>query len=75
MPFKNALVEDGIPATSFAVDDVQAEFDRLGSKGVRSTQEPTEMGDATTAGFDDTCGNLIQIIQIVELAYALEVAA
>jgi catechol 2,3-dioxygenase-like lactoylglutathione lyase family enzyme len=63
-PFKNSLVEDGIPATSFAVDDVQAEFDRLRSKGVRFTQEPTEMGAVTTAVFDDTCGNLIQIVQL-----------
>ena len=63
-PYKNALVEDGIPATSFAVDDVQAEFDRLRSKGVRFTQEPTEMGGVTTAVFDDTCGNLIQIVRL-----------
>ena len=63
-PFKDALVEDGIPFTSFAVDDVQAEFDRLGSKGVRFTQEPTEMGGVTTAVFDDTCGNLIQIVRL-----------
>jgi len=63
-PYKNALVEDGIPATSFAVDDVQAEFDRLRSKGVRFTQEPTEMGGVTTAVFDDACGNLIQIVRL-----------
>jgi catechol 2,3-dioxygenase-like lactoylglutathione lyase family enzyme len=63
-PFKNALVEDGIPATSFAVDDVRAEFDQLRSKGVRFTQEPTAMGNVTTAVFDDTCGNLIQIVQL-----------
>jgi catechol 2,3-dioxygenase-like lactoylglutathione lyase family enzyme len=63
-PFKDALVEDGIPATSFAVDDVRAEFDRLRSEGVRFTQEPTEMGDVTTAVFDDTSGNLIQIVQL-----------
>jgi catechol 2,3-dioxygenase-like lactoylglutathione lyase family enzyme len=63
-PYKKALVEDGIPATSFAVDDAQAEFDRLRSKGVRFTQEPTEMGGVTTAVFDDTCGNLIQIVQM-----------
>ena len=43
-PYKEALVEDGIPAASFAVDDVQAEFDRLRSKGVRFTQEPTADG-------------------------------
>ena len=63
-PYKKALVEDGIPATSFAVDDVQAEFDRLRAKGVRFTQEPTEMGGVTTAVFDDTCGNLIQIVRL-----------
>jgi catechol 2,3-dioxygenase-like lactoylglutathione lyase family enzyme len=63
-PYRKALIEDGIPATSFAVDDVQAEFDRLRSKGVRFTQEPTEMGGVTTAVFDDTCGNLIQIAQL-----------
>jgi catechol 2,3-dioxygenase-like lactoylglutathione lyase family enzyme len=59
--FKEALVADGIPAISFAVDDVQAEFDRLSAKGVTFTQPPTPMGLVTTAVFDDTCGNLIQI--------------
>jgi catechol 2,3-dioxygenase-like lactoylglutathione lyase family enzyme len=60
-PYKAALVADGIPATSFAVDDVHAEFQRLRDLGVRFTQEPLEMGGVTTAVFDDTCGNLIQI--------------
>ena len=60
-PFKRALVEDGIPFTSFAVDDVAAEHERLVSLGVRFTQPPTDMGTVTTAVFDDTCGNLIQI--------------
>ena len=60
-PFKAALVADGIPFTSFAVDDVRAEFERLGQLGVRFTQEPAAMGPVTTAVFDDTCGNLIQI--------------
>ena len=61
-PFKEALVEDGIPYTSFAVDDVQAEFDRLSSLGVTFVQPPTPMGPVTTAVFDDTCGNLIQLV-------------
>lgn len=61
-PFKSALAEDGIPFTSFAVADVRAEHERLRSLGVRFTQEPTEMGPVTTAVFDDTCGNLIQIV-------------
>jgi catechol 2,3-dioxygenase-like lactoylglutathione lyase family enzyme len=60
-PFKAALVDDGIPASSFAVDDVPAEFQRLRGLGVRFTQEPLELGGVTTAVFDDTCGNLIQI--------------
>jgi catechol 2,3-dioxygenase-like lactoylglutathione lyase family enzyme len=60
-PFKEALVADGIPFTSFAVTDVQAEFDRLSAKGVTFVQPPTPMGPVTTAVFDDTCGNLIQI--------------
>lgn len=60
-PFKEALVTDGIPVTSFAVDDAHAEFERLTAAGVRFVQEPTEMGPVTTAVFDDTCGNLIQI--------------
>ena len=60
-PFKQALVADGIPFTSFAVDDVQAEYDRLVALGVRFTQQPTQMGPVTTAVLDDTCGNLIQI--------------
>jgi catechol 2,3-dioxygenase-like lactoylglutathione lyase family enzyme len=59
--YQQALVADGIPATSFAVDDVQAEFDRLSAQGVRFVQPPTEMGPVTTAVLDDTCGNLIQI--------------
>jgi catechol 2,3-dioxygenase-like lactoylglutathione lyase family enzyme len=62
-PFKRALVEDGIPFTSFGVDDVQAEFDRLRKAGVHFTQPPVVMGPVTTAVLDDTCGNLIQIAQ------------
>jgi len=59
--FKEALVADGMPFTSFAVDDVRAEFERLASRGVTFVQPPAEMGPVTTAVFDDTCGNLIQI--------------
>jgi catechol 2,3-dioxygenase-like lactoylglutathione lyase family enzyme len=62
-PFKAALVEDGIPYTSFGVQDVDAEFRRLKGLGVTFTQEPAVMGPVTTAVFDDTCGNLIQIAQ------------
>ncbi|HEU4741075.1 MAG TPA: VOC family protein [Meiothermus sp.] len=63
-PFKRALVEDGIPFTSFAVDDVQAEYERLKGAGVFFTQPPLDAGNVITAVFDDTCGNLIQIAQM-----------
>ena len=62
-PFKEALMEDGIPFTQFAVDDLQAEYDRLTKLGVKFTQPPTEMGPVIVAVFDDTCGNLIQLAQ------------
>ena len=60
-PFKQALVADGIPYTSFAVRDVHAETERLKAAGVVFTQDPLAMGPVTTAVLDDTCGNLIQI--------------
>ena len=60
-PLKEAFVADGMPFTSFAVNDAKAEFKRLQARGVRFTQEPAEMGPVMTAVFDDTCGNLIQI--------------
>jgi catechol 2,3-dioxygenase-like lactoylglutathione lyase family enzyme len=59
--FKAALVGDGIPYASFAVDDVVAEHARMTALGVRFVQAPTTMGAVTVAVFDDTCGNLIQI--------------
>ena len=61
-PFKKALVEDGIPWTAFSVDDVAAEHERLEAKGVRFVQPPTDAGTVVIAAFDDTCGNLIQIM-------------
>jgi catechol 2,3-dioxygenase-like lactoylglutathione lyase family enzyme len=62
-PFKKALKADGIPWTSFAVDDVQAEYERLRAAGVRFTQPPVDLGPVTTAVLDDTCGNLIEIAE------------
>ncbi len=63
VPFRKALVEDGIPYTAFAVDDVEAEHERLVAEGVRFVQPPTDLGAVITAVFDDTCGNLIQIME------------
>ncbi|OBY82678.1 VOC family protein [Delftia sp. JD2] len=62
-PFKTALHADGVPATFFGVDDVQAEYERLSAAGVCFTRPPTHLGPVTIAMFDDTCGNLIQINQ------------
>ncbi|MHA2143426.1 MAG: VOC family protein [Candidatus Thorarchaeota archaeon] len=62
--FKKALIEQGIPATTFFVDDIQGEYDRMRELGVMFTLEPTEAGSVTIAVFDDTCGNLIQLTQV-----------
>ena len=62
-PFRKALVGDGIPYTAFAVDDAEAEYERLLAKGVRFVQPPTDLGNVIIAVFDDTCGNLIQIME------------
>jgi catechol 2,3-dioxygenase-like lactoylglutathione lyase family enzyme len=67
-PFKDALVRDGIPATSFQVDDLDAEFDRLRGLGVEFTQAPMVAGPVKMAVLNDTCGNLIQLIEMTEAA-------
>ncbi|MCU1535267.1 MAG: hypothetical protein JWR53_1748 [Glaciihabitans sp.] len=59
--FKRALVDDGIPFASFAVDDVTAVYEDLEARGVRFAQAPTPMGPVISAVLDDTCGNLIQL--------------
>ena len=61
-PYRDALMEDGIPLASFMVNDVQAEHARLIAAGVQFTQPPLQMGPVTTAVLDDTCGNLVQIV-------------
>ncbi|HJR37437.1 MAG TPA: VOC family protein [Nocardioidaceae bacterium] len=62
--FQEGVFHEGIPATSFAVDDLDAEYARLSGLGVRFTQEPTSMGPVSVAVFDDTCGNLIQLAKM-----------
>ncbi len=70
--FQTALFADGIPFTQFAVDDIHTEYRRLTDRGVRFTMEPTDIGPAVIAVFDDTCGNLIQIIQHAESPEAVQ---
>jgi predicted enzyme related to lactoylglutathione lyase len=61
--YQKTISSEGIPATMFGVEDIHKEYNRLLENGVKFTMEPTKMGDVTIAVFDDTCGNLIQIIQ------------
>ena len=61
--FQAAIHEQGIPATSFGVNNIQKEFDRLKSVNVKFSMEPTAMGNVSLAVFEDTCGNLIQMHQ------------
>ena len=63
-PYKSALVTDGIPAASFQVDDLDAEHQRLEELGVEFTQVPIDAGPVKMAVLDDTCGNLIQLIEM-----------
>ena len=61
--YQKGLFDQGIPANSFGVTDIHAECEKLKSLGVVFTMEPTEMGPVSIAVFDDTCGNLIQMMQ------------
>lgn len=62
--YQAGIKQDDIPATQFYVDDVQAEFERLKALGVEFTLEPMDVGPSVTAIFDDTVGNLIQIVTL-----------
>jgi catechol 2,3-dioxygenase-like lactoylglutathione lyase family enzyme len=62
--FQKELLDAGIPATAFQVDDIQHEYQRLLGLGVVFSMQPTQMGPVTLAVFADTCGNNIQIYQI-----------
>ena len=61
--YQNSLLQQGIPATMFGVNDIDKEYERLKSHGVKFTMEPTAAGDMKLAVFNDTCGNLIQLIE------------
>ena len=59
-----ALKADGIPATQFLSADVGKEYKELSDKGVKFTMEPTDVGPSIIAVFDDTVGNLIQLVEL-----------
>lgn len=61
--YQKKLFTEGIPVTMFGVADIRKEYERLLENGVKFTMEPKKMGEVTIAVFDDTCGNLIQIMQ------------
>lgn len=63
--YQQKIFAEEIPATMFGVEDVQKEYERLLEKGVKFSIEPTEMGNVKIAVLDDTCGNLIQIAQML----------
>jgi len=60
--FQKAIFGDGIPPTSFVVDDVPSEYERMSKLGVVLRSKPAKAGPATIAVLDDTCGNYIQIV-------------
>ena len=62
--FKAALFAQGMPMTTFFVDDIRKEAEHMKQLGVVFTMEPTQIGPTTVAIFDDTCGNLIQLTQV-----------
>ena len=63
--YQKALFDAGIPYTQFNVDDVQKEYERLINLGVEFSVKPTEMGTVKIAVFNDTCGNNIQIVEML----------
>lgn len=65
-PYKDALVSDGIPAHSFQVNNLDAERKKLGDLGVNFVQEPMDAESVRMAVFDDTCGNLIQLVEMID---------
>ena len=64
LAYQSGIFEQGIPATSFAVEDIEKEYERLLKLGVKFTMKPTNSIGAIVAVFHDTCGNLIQLHQV-----------
>ena len=61
--YQKALYEAGMPCNQIYVDDIKAQHERLAAKGVKFSMEPTDVGGAKIAIFDDSCGNLMQLVQ------------
>lgn len=63
--FQKALFDAGIPLTAFFVDDVEKEYERLTKLGVMFSMKPTQMGPNKLVVLNDTCGNNIQLVQVL----------
>ena len=61
--WQKALFDAGIPATAFITTDIDSEFQRLAARGVKFRGEPTQMGPIKAVTFEDTCGNLVNLVQ------------
>lgn len=61
--YQDGLYEAGIPVTMFGVDNLEKEHEVLLNKGVKFHTRPKEVEGVKYAIFDDTCGNLIQIVE------------
>ncbi len=61
--YQKALFDAGIPVTAFESVDIQKEYEQLKHKGVVFRSKPESMGPVTVAVFEDTCGNLLQLVQ------------
>lgn len=70
--YQKALYEAGIPATAFTTRDIVAEVQRLKARGVRFLGEPIEAGPVTSVTFEDTCGNLINLVQLQDAAHGMD---
>ena len=61
--YQKALYDAGVPATAFVTSDIYGEVERLTAAGVEFRGEPVDMGSVTAVLFEDTCGNLINLVQ------------
>jgi predicted enzyme related to lactoylglutathione lyase len=62
--YQQAILQQGQPAAMFSSDDVQADYERMKARGAEFTMPPTDVTASRIAMLNDTCGNLIQIVQL-----------
>lgn len=65
--FQQGIFQQNQPATMFYTDDLQADYERMKARGGQFTMPPTDVTGSKIAMLNDTCGNLVQIVQIVQL--------